>query len=276
MTVAETDEPVSAPTEENAGLEAPLILIVEDHADLRGFLRNELSANAYRVVDAKDGQAGYEEALHYIPDLIISDVMMPKMDGIQLCSLLKTDERTSHIPIILLTAKASRDSKVEGLETGADDYLTKPFEARELFSRINNLIEGRRKLKARYSREVVLQPKAIAITSADERFLLRAMAVIERYLGEPEFSVERMGKEVGMSRMQLYRKLQALTGQAPNDFIKTMRLQRAAQLLAKGSGTVSEVSFQVGFSSHSYFSKCFVEQYGKTPSDYMAEQAGVS
>jgi signal transduction histidine kinase/ligand-binding sensor domain-containing protein/DNA-binding response OmpR family regulator len=274
ITVVETDEPVSASTEENAGLEAPLILIVEDHADLRGFLRSELSANAYRVVEAKDGQAGYEEALYYIPDLIISDIMMPKMDGIQLCGLLKTDEKTSHIPIILLTAKAS--SKVEGLETGADDYLTKPFEARELFSRINNLIEGRRRLKARYSREVMLQPKAIAITSADERFLLRAMAVIERNLGEPDFSVERMGKEVGMSRMQLYRKLQALTGQAPNDFIKTMRLQRAAQLLAKGSGTVSEVSFQVGFSSHSYFSKCFVEQYGKTPSDYMAEQAGVS
>jgi signal transduction histidine kinase/ligand-binding sensor domain-containing protein/DNA-binding response OmpR family regulator len=267
--------PVQASTEEDAALQAPLILIVEDHADLRGFLRSELSTS-YRVIEAIDGQAGYEEALHQVPDLIISDIMMPRMDGIQLCSLLKTDEKTSHIPIILLTAKASRDSRVEGLETGADDYLTKPFEARELFSRINNLIEGRRKLKARYSREVLLQPKAIAITSADERFLHRAMAVIERYLGEADFSVELMGKEVGMSRMQLYRKLQALTGQAPNDFIKTMRLQRAAQLLAKGSGTVSEISYQVGFSSHSYFSKCFIEQYGKTPSDYMAEHAGVS
>jgi DNA-binding response OmpR family regulator len=252
-----------------------LVLIVEDNADLRGFLRNALAENAYRVIEAVDGQEGYQQALDHIPDLVVSDIMMPKKDGIQLCGELKTDEKTSHIPIILLTAKASRDSKVEGLETGADDYLTKPFEARELFSRINNLIDGRRKLKARYSREVLLQPKAIAITSADERFLLRAMAVIERYLGEPDFSVELMGKEVGMSRMQLYRKLQALTGQAPNDFIKTMRLQRAAQLLAKGSGTVSEVSYQVGFSSHSYFSKCFVEQYGKTPSDYMAEQASL-
>ena len=275
MTATEPIETITVSTEESAELQVPLVLIVEDHADLRGFLRSALSAKDYRVIEAKDGQAGYEEALHHIPDLIISDIMMPKMDGIQLCNRLKTDEKTSHIPIILLTAKASRDSKVEGLETGADDYLTKPFEARELFSRINNLIEGRRKLKARYSREVLLQPKAIAITSADERFLLRAMAVIERYLGEPDFSVEQMGKEVGMSRMQLYRKLQALTGQAPNDFIKTMRLQRAAQLLAKGSGTVSEVSYQVGFSSHSYFSKCFVEQYGKTPSDYMAEQASL-
>jgi len=276
MTAAGPVETVPVATEESDGFQAPLVLIVEDNADLRGFLRSTLSANAYRVIEARDGEAGYEEALHHIPDLIISDIMMPRMDGIQLCAGLKTDEKTSHIPIILLTAKASRDSKVEGLETGADDYLTKPFEARELVTRINNLIEGRRKLKARYSREVVLQPKAIAITSTDERFLLRAMAVIERYLGEPDFSVEQMGKEVGMSRMQLYRKLQALTGQAPNDFIKTMRLQRAAQLLAKGSGTVSEISFQVGFSSHSYFSKCFAEQYGKTPSDYMAGEAGVS
>jgi signal transduction histidine kinase/ligand-binding sensor domain-containing protein/DNA-binding response OmpR family regulator len=276
VTTDKTVDAIAASTEEDVGVHAPLVLVVEDHADLRGFLRSALSANGCHVVEAIDGQAGYEEALHHIPDLIISDIMMPRMDGMQLCNRLKTDERTSHIPIILLTAKASRDSKVEGLDTGADDYLTKPFEARELFSRINNLIEGRRKLKARYSREVLLQPKAIAITSADERFLVRAMAVIERYLGESEFSVEQMGKEVGMSRMQLYRKLQALTGQAPNDFIKTMRLQRAAQLLAKGSGTVSEISYQVGFSSHSYFSKCFVEQYGKTPSDYMTEQAGVS
>ncbi|QMU28145.1 hybrid sensor histidine kinase/response regulator transcription factor [Adhaeribacter radiodurans] len=264
-----------APLESNH--QVPLVLVVEDNADLRQFISQSLTEfSFFEVIEAINGVEGLHQALEHIPDLIISDIMMPQMDGIALCHKLKTDEKTSHIPIVLLTAKASGDSKVEGLETGADDYLTKPFQLRELMVRLHNLIEGRRKLRERYSRQVRVQPKDIAITSADERFLTRAMVLLEQHIGEVDFSVERLGKEIGMSRMQLYRKLQALTGQSPSDFIKTMRLQYAAQLLVKNSGTVSEISYQVGFSSHSYFSKCFAEQYGRTPSEYVADQAPTS
>ncbi|QHT71668.1 response regulator [Rhodocytophaga rosea] len=274
------EELTTLPTyaESSTDLPAPMVLIVEDNADLRRFMHQilrEYSDPPYRVIEATNGEEGYHKAMEHIPDLIISDIMMPKMDGIALCSRLKTDEKTSHVPVILLTAKTSGESKVEGLERGADDYLTKPFEMRELLTRIHNLIEGRRKLKAHFSGQVLLQPQDIAITSADERFLKRTMEVIESYMGDTQFNVDILGKEVGMSRTQLYRKLQALTGQSPSDFIKVMRLQRAAQLIAKGSGTVSEISYQVGFSSHSYFSKCFLEQYGQTPSEYQADKASL-
>jgi signal transduction histidine kinase/ligand-binding sensor domain-containing protein/DNA-binding response OmpR family regulator len=257
---------------EEASPAVPLVLIVEDNADLRQFIRLSLRENLVcRVLEAANGQEGYRLAQEHLPDLVVSDVMMPQMDGIELCRRLKTDEKTSHIPVILLTAKASGDSKVAGLQTGADDYLTKPFGVRELVARIDNLIEGRRQLKERYRRQVVLQPKDVAITSTDEQFLNRVMTTIEHFMDDVAFSVDVLGNEIGMSRMQLYRKLQALTGQSPSDFIRTMRLQRAAQLLVKNSGSIAQIADQVGFSSHSYFSKCFLEQYGKSPSEYMAE-----
>lgn len=257
--------------------EIPLILVVEDHADLRDFIKRSLTENGiYRVIKAVNGAEGYKLAQEQIPDLIISDIMMPsqtgiKMDGLDLCRRLKNDQNTSHIPVILLTAKTTVENKLQGLGTGADDYLTKPFEVRELLIRVANLIEGRRQLKERYSREVILQPANIAISSVDEQFLGRAMAIIEQYMSDENFNVETFGKEIGMSRMQLYRKLQALTGQSPSDFIRTIRLQRAAQLLSSNAGTVSQIADQVGFASHSYFSKCFQEQFGKTPSAFVAE-----
>ncbi|NIJ54442.1 hybrid sensor histidine kinase/response regulator transcription factor [Dyadobacter arcticus] len=256
----------------NANPDAPLVLVVEDNADLRNFICQSLTQHsAYRILKAIHGMEGYSLAQEHIPDLVISDIMMPKMDGIEFCRRLKTNEKTSHIPIILLTAKASGENKLHGLQTGADDYLTKPFEVKELLTRVHNLIEGRRQLKERYTRQVTLQPSNIAITSTDEQFLNRTMAIIERYMAEEHFSVEVFGREIGMSRMQLYRKLQALTGQSPSDFIRTVRLQRAAQLLSANSGTVSQIADQVGFASHSYFSKCFQEQYGKSPSAFVAE-----
>ncbi|MCF0072847.1 response regulator [Dyadobacter sp. CY261] len=265
-----SDEPASIIS--NQDPETPLVLIVEDHADLRDFIKHALTEHSgCRTVEAINGAEGYQLAQEQIPDLIISDIMMPKMDGIELCQRLKTHQNTSHIPVILLTAKTSVENRLQGLETGADDYLTKPFEVKELLIRVGNLIEGRRRLKERYSREVVLQPVNIAISSVDEQFLSRAMAVIEQFMSDENFNVETFGKEIGMSRMQLYRKLQALTGQSPSDFVKTIRLQRAAQLLSANSGTVSQIADQVGFTSHSYFSKCFQEQYGKTPSAFAAE-----
>jgi DNA-binding response OmpR family regulator len=246
----------------------PLVLIVEDNQDLRTYLHESLAAS-YHILEANNGLEGYKQAIERIPDLVLSDVMMPKMDGTELCQKLKTDERTSHIPIILLTAKGDRESKLEGLEIGADEYLTKPFEFTELLVRIKNLIEGRKKLRECYSREITWQPSAISITSADERFLQKLMQVLDESIADSTFGVEQLGQELAMSRMQLFRKLKALTNQSPGEFIRSLRLQRGAELLAKGAGTVAEVAFLVGFNDPSYFTKCFQKQYGKTPSEYI-------
>lgn len=191
----------------------PLLLLVEDNAELREFLR-ESFIEGFRVLEASNGADGLDLGREHIPDLVITDRMMPKMDGIELCRQLKTDERTSHIPVIMLTAKASEESKLVGLETGADNYLTKPFSLRELKSRVNNLLEQRKQLRQRFSREVKLQPRDIAITSADEVFLNKALAIIESHLSEEDFSVEMLADEIAMSRVQLHRKLKALTDQS--------------------------------------------------------------
>jgi DNA-binding response OmpR family regulator len=201
--------------------ESPIILIVEDHRDMRTYIREMLDKD-HRVIEAGDGAQGFEKAVDSIPDLIISDVMMPGMDGFELCHKLKTDERTSHIPVILLTARASGASKVEGLETGADDYITKPFDASELRARVKNLIEQRRKLRERFSREVTLQPGDIAITSMDEQFLHRAIEVIEEHIADANFSLDEFTRKVGMSRMQLHRKLRALTDQSATDVFQNI------------------------------------------------------
>jgi DNA-binding response OmpR family regulator len=199
--------------------------------------------------------------------------MMPKMDGYELCRKLKTDERTSHIPVILLTARAGGESKVEGLETGADDYIIKPFDARELQVRVKNLIEQRRKLRERFRKEITLQPKDIAITSMDEQFLKKSMDVVEQNLSDPEFSTEMFAKKVAMSRAQMNRKLRALTGQSTHEFIRAYRLMRAAQLLQHRAGTVSEICYDVGFNSLSHFAKAFREQFGQSPSEFAASHA---
>ena len=183
---------------------------------------------------------------------------------------MKTSEKTSHIPIILLTARAGSESKVEGLETGADDYIVKPFDARELLVRVKNLIEQRKKLRERFRGEVVLKPADIAITSADEKFLRKVMETVEKFMSDTEFETETLAQEVGMSRMQLHRKLQALTGHSTREFVRTLRLQRAAELLKKKAGTVSEICYEVGFNSLSHFADAFRKQYGRNPSDYAA------
>ena len=243
-----------------------MVLVVEDNADVRAYMREYL-VSGYDVQEAHDGAEGIEKAKETIPDLIISDVMMPKKDGYELCKTLKLDEKTSHIPIILLTAKAGTENKIEGLETGADDYLTKPFDAKELLVRVKNLIDLRRKLRERFSVGQVLKPGDIAVTSIDDAFLQKAMAVVEQRMGDEEFGVEQLRNELGMSRTQLHRKLTALTNQSAGDFIRYMRLQRAKDLLQKNAGTVSEIAYQVGFNSVAYFTKCFREQFGAVPSE---------
>jgi len=255
--------------EENTEIkkDLPILLIIEDNLDVTRYLKSLLVTN-YNVYTAMNGREGLDKALELIPDIVISDVMMPEMDGFTLCEKLKTDERTSHIPVILLTARSSDMSKLEGLETGADDYLIKPVNAKELLIRIKNLIEQRRRLRERFSKDVTLSPKDIAVTSADQRFLEKAIETVEKEMKEPDFSVEQFSKEVGMSTSQLYRKIHALTNQSPVEFIRTFRLKRAAYLLEQKFGNVAEIAFEVGFNNLSYFAKCFRELFGKAPSEY--------
>ena len=248
--------------------EKPLLLIVEDNADVRTYIRGHLD-ESYRISEAVDGKDGMDKVLEYIPDLVVSDVMMPKMDGFELCGEIKKDERTSHIPVILLTAKAASEDKIEGLETGADDYIMKPFDAKELQVRIKNLIEQRKKLRERFNKEATIPIKKGKYSQIDEQFLKKAMDVIEKHISEPEFSLDEFGRETGMSRTQLHRKVRALTDHSPHNFIRFIRLKHAAELLIKGAGNVTEIAYDVGFSSLSHFAKAFKEQFGKTPSDYI-------
>ena len=245
----------------------PLLLVIDDNVDMRLYLREVLS-ETYRVVEASDGSKGWDLALEQIPDMIISDVMMPEMDGHQLCEQLKTDERTSHIPVILLTARAGEEAKLEGLETGADDYITKPFSPVELKARVQNLIELRQKLRERFSRILSLEPKDIAITSTDERFLQRAMEILEIHRSDTDFSSEIFAHEIAMSRSQLHRKLKALTGQSTGDFIRVYRLKYARQLIEKGFGNITQVAYECGYLSPSHFSENFRKEFGVSPSEF--------
>jgi YesN/AraC family two-component response regulator len=224
--------------------------------------------NAYRILKAENGKEGLKLVINKYPDLIISDVMMPEMDGFELCYKIKSDERISHIPVILLTAKADLESKIEGLEFGADDYVTKPFEARELLIRSKNLIEQRKKLREKFSLLMDLQPKDIAASSMDEQLLRRLLAIFEDHIEEPEFSIEQLSREIGMSRIHLNRKIHALTNLSTSDFIRILRLQRAASMLRSASGTVSEIAYKVGFNNLSYFSRAFRRHFGKLPSEF--------
>jgi len=256
----------------------PLLLIVDDNADMRTYIRGYLNPY-YTISEARDGDEGFMKATEKIPDLIISDVMMPKMDGNELCEKLKTDERTSHIPVILLTARASSESRIEGLETGADDFITKPFDADEFLIRIKNLIEQRQKLRESFLKNLnligpdgFLQMDNTGITSADQNFLKKALEIVEQHLSDEDFNTEVFCEKIAMSRMQLYRKLKALTNQSATGFIRTIRLNKAAALISKKSGTVSQIAFEVGFSSLSYFAKSFQEQFGVLPSEYNSEK----
>ncbi|WP_179007590.1 response regulator [Winogradskyella forsetii] len=247
--------------------ELPMLLIVEDNDDLRDLLKQAFEDN-YNVITASNGSIGVEQALEHIPDLIISDNMMPEKDGMALTEDLKNDERTAHIPIILLTAKAGVESQFKGIETGADDYITKPFDKKLLILKVEKLIASRRQLQLRYSQELVLIPSDIAITNLDEKFLKKVETILEKKLIEPSFNVLEFSEAVGMSRMQLHRKLKALTGLTASEFIRSQRLKLAAQLLKSSEINISGVGYSVGFNDHSYFTKCFKEVYNCTPTEF--------
>lgn len=254
-----------SPIFETAG--KPSLLIVEDNADVRAYIKEQF-AGQYQIREAENGQIGLEIATDTTPDLIITDIMMPVMDGAELCRRLKTDEKTSHIPVIMLTARAEQADKIEGLQTGADDYLAKPFDAAELQVRAANLVEQRRKLQAHYRRNLTAFALAgVVADSMDAAFLQRVRAAVEAGMEDENFSVVELGAQIGMSRSQLHRKLSALTGHSPNEVIRNMRLERAKQLLEKKAATASEAAYMCGFNSPGYFSKCFKDYFGILPSE---------
>jgi signal transduction histidine kinase/DNA-binding response OmpR family regulator len=244
----------------------PLVLIVEDNADMRKYMRSCL--DNYRIIEAINGEEGLEKAVDTIPDLIISDVMMPEMDGFTLCAKLKNEERTSHIPVILLTARAEATDRISGLETGADDYVTKPFDARELLVRVKNLIEGRKKLREHFQKAGIVALDEVAVTSLDKQFVARAMSVIEKHLPDSSFTADQFATEMFVSRTQLNRKIRALTGLSSWHFVRKVRLHRAAELLRKRAGNIAEVAYQVGYESPPRFTEAFHEEFGQTPSDF--------
>ena len=247
----------------------PLLLIVEDHPDVRHYISEQLSGS-YQITTATNGQEGLTRASAIIPDLIISDVMMPEMNGFEFCESIKTDEKTSHIPVILLTARAGDESKLAGLETGADDYLTKPFNSMELKARVRNLIEQRRRLRSQRTESGQEAARHQDLRPIDRQFLERVDAVIESQIANEEFSVEMLGREVNMDRTQVHRKLRALINRSAGEHIQFIRMQRAAALLKTSADSIAEIAWQVGFSDPSYFSKCFRKQFGKSPKEYRA------
>ena len=243
------------------------LLIIEDSKDVRIYLSDLLKSN-YEIYLAKNGEEGLKAANENTPDLIISDVMMPKMDGMEFSRRIKTDLNTSHIPVILLTAKVSRESKLEGLELGADDYLIKPFDTKELFIRIKNLLEQRKRLKEKFSKEIKIAAEAVTTNSLDNEFLNKAFAVAEKYLSDADFDSEVFAKEMFVSRSQLHRKLTAITGQAPGEFLRTFRLKKAAQMILEKRFSITQIAFEVGFNRPSHFTKAFQQHFGCLPSGF--------
>ena len=247
-----------------------VVLIVEDSNELRIHITKMLGKD-FKVIEAENGEDGFEIAIENVPDLIISDIMMPKMDGNEMSRRLKSDQRTSHIPIILLTAKAAIEDKIEGLETGAIDYITKPFDSDELKIKISNQIEIRKELHNKFKSENLIKLSEIEVTSIEEKFLQKAVKIVEENIENENFSVEDLASEIGLSRVQLHRKISALTNKPTTYFIRSIRLERAAQLIEKGAGNVTEVAYMVGFNSQSYFTKRFVEHFGKSPSEFQKQ-----
>ncbi len=247
--------------------EKDLVLIVEDNSDVRDYIKDAIG-NDYHTIEAVNGEQGLRKAEKIIPDLILSDIMMPKMDGIEFLNRIKNDSKTSHIPVILLTAKSEQADKLEGLSIGADAYLTKPFDIEELKVRIKSLIDQRRRLQIKFSKgDYVPEREEKKLNKLDEQFINRLMGIIDEHIDEEEFSIDQFGKEAGMSRSQIHRKLKALTGRSPSQYLRLVRLSKAKTMIEEQRGTVSEIAYSVGFSSPAYFSRCFKTEFGYPPSD---------
>ncbi|MDR2968798.1 MAG: response regulator [Tannerellaceae bacterium] len=247
--------------------ELPIVLIVDDNEDFRHFMRDSLNSE-YRVEVAADGAKAWAIIPELQPDVIVSDVMMPEMDGNELAKLVKTDIRTSHIPLILLTARSAKEHQLEGLESGADDYITKPFEFNILSLRIKRLLKLRQKRQENFNPRMEIAPAEITITSLDEKLIRKAIRYVEDNIDRSELSVEELSSELNMSRAHLYKKILSITGKTPIEFIRVIRLKRAAQFLRESQQTVSEIAYQTGFSNPKFFRKYFKEEFGILPSEY--------
>ena len=247
-----------------------VILIIEDSDDLRNFISTNLS-NLFQTVLAKNGAEGLAMAIDHLPSLIISDVMMPELDGLGVAQKIKSDERTCHIPVILLTAKADLESRLEGLEMGADDYLSKPFSTTELRVRVKNLIEQRKKLALKYRARINTPNPVNYEPSLDEKFLQKAKGIVEKNIGDASFGVEKMADEIHLSRAQLFRKLKAIAGISPNEFINDIRLEKAAALIQAKADILTQISYSVGYNEQSYFAKRFRKKFGVSPREYAAK-----
>ena len=260
-------EDKSVPSVASLLKQQPTVLLVEDHEEVRAFIKAQLT-HLYKIIEAENGAVGWQQTLQQTPSLIISDVMMPVMDGVIFCDKVKTDPRTDHIPIILLTAKADVESRIKGLQTGADDYLAKPFNSEELKVRCANLIKQRQKLQQRYQQSLFLPKGKKGISNAEVAFIKEAIRVVETNLSNAEFSAENFASAMHLSRTHLYRKLKATTGMSITDFMRNLRLEKAHLLLSESADNISEIAYQVGFNNLSYFARCFREKYNCSPSEF--------
>jgi YesN/AraC family two-component response regulator len=246
------------------------VLLVEDNEDFRFYLNDNLK-HQYNVLIAVNGKEGWEKVREYNPDIVVSDIMMPVMSGIELAKKIKTDTLTSHIPVVLLTAMSAVEKELEGFQAGANDYITKPFTFEILESRIKNLLQLRLLMQKKFKKQLEVNPSEITVTPADEDFMKRALAAVEKHMGQPSFSVEDLSRELYMSRVSLYKKLLSLTGKTPIEFIRIMRLKRAAQLLKNPQLNISEVAYEVGFNNPKVFTRYFKDEFSLTPSQYQAQ-----
>ena len=248
--------------------EKPILLIIEDNSDLRMFIKQEFS-NDFEIAEANNGLTGNEKALELMPDIIICDILMPGMSGIELCKNLKNNELSSHIPIIILTSQSEEDQIIKGYETGADDYITKPFSISVLRARINNIITSRKKLQDQFKKVKKLPVKVVTPSSLDQKFLEKIAEIVDKNIGNNEFDATLFSQEIGMSRAQLYRKMKSLTGFSVNEYIRNLRLNKSVELLLDKNYNVNEAAYSVGFNQVSYFTKCFTEYYGVSPTKYI-------
>ena len=242
------------------------ILIIDDNADVRDYVKSLLKEE-YTVIEAPDGRAGLKKAMKYVPDAIICDVMMPVMDGLECCRKLKTELQTSHIPVMLLTACSLDEQRIQGFECGADSYISKPFNSKLLLVRLRNLMDNHKRLKQFFGDKTTLSKEPVS--DVDKGFVDRFRELIEENLADSELSVEDLGGKMGLSRVQLYRKIKALTNYSPNELVRIARLKKAASLLASSEKTISEITYEVGFTSPSYFTKCYKEYFGESPTDFL-------
>jgi YesN/AraC family two-component response regulator len=252
----------------NMQTDKPLVLIVEDNTDVRSYIKSLLLEN-FEIIEATNGQAGFIKAMKFVPELIISDVLMDIMDGFELCKQVKENLSTSHIPVILLTAFAQDEQRAIGFECGADAYIPKPFNESLLKIRVRKLIENREKVKAYFQKNLTFGERKENVAEIDKTFIAKFRKIIEDKLIDSDLNVDEIGKNLGLSRVQLYRKIKSLTNYAPNELVRIIRLKAAEQMIINSEKSVSEIAYDTGFSSPSYFTKCFKEYFNESPTEYV-------